>query len=54
MLCCAEQAIIFYSIQINKRLIIAPYHIMEFMKGRINHGYLKALLRWLGAGKLIA
>ena len=35
MLCCAEQAIIFYSIQLNKRLIIDPYHIMDFMKERI-------------------
>ena len=54
MLFCAEQAIIFYSIQINKRLIIDPYHIMDFMKKRLNHGFLKALLQWLGAANILA
>ena len=49
MLCCAEQAIIFYSIQINKRLIIDPYHIMDFMKERINYGYFKVLIAVAGS-----
>ena len=54
MLFCAEKAIIFYSIQINKRLIIDPYHIMDLIKERMNHGYLKALLQWLRAANLLA
>ena len=43
MLRSAEQAIIIYSIQLNKRFIIDPFHIMDFMKERINYGYFKSL-----------